>query len=364
MSLSFKVFSYSFKGICLVATIIMIVHWVIIFQKDEDVSSVEIKSPNISDELQQPELNLCIDPPFLQENITHLVDYITTSDYVEYLNGINTSNANFKKLEFEKISLNLFNYVSYIGVYLKPGNPIQFSSCNNLESCPYVEVRNSMNGFTFKDSFWTCYGIKLKKELTGLIRSMTLVFEPSLRNILTNRTIWSVLSYPNQMLRVDQDGERIWNDLKDTSKMTSVNIKQVELLRRRDKTTDPCFSHWNDFDDFLLHEKIERVGCRAPYEKEYKNFSICDSRTKMEDSIFLWYEYGNKYPPPCHGISSIVSFVHEMSSFILQDPSALGIYVTYPDKIKLITQSKKVDGESLIGYIGGYVGLFLGNYNK
>ena len=48
----------------------------------------------------------------------------------------------------------------------------------------------------------------------------------------------------------------------------------------------------------------------------------------------------------------------ENSSYV--DKEALMFTISFPDKIKLITQSQKINSESLIGYIGGYVGLFLG----
>ena len=34
--------------------------------------------------------------------------------------------------------------------------------------------------------------------------------------------------------------------------------------------------------------------------------------------------------------------------------------IQYPQKAKIITQSRAVDGNALIGNIGGYIGLFLG----
>ena len=36
------------------------------------------------------------------------------------------------------------------------------------------------------------------------------------------------------------------------------------------------------------------------------------------------------------------------------------IYVSYPDKWKIVTQSQLVDIHALIGNVGGYIGLFLG----
>ena len=37
------------------------------------------------------------------------------------------------------------------------------------------------------------------------------------------------------------------------------------------------------------------------------------------------------------------------------------IAISYPDDLRIIQQSKEVDAHSLVGNIGGYVGLFLGN---
>ena len=40
------------------------------------------------------------------------------------------------------------------------------------------------------------------------------------------------------------------------------------------------------------------------------------------------------------------------------------MYVSYPDKMTIISQTQAVDFHSLIGNIGGYIGLFLGKQNQ
>ena len=40
-----------------------------------------------------------------------------------------------------------------------------------------------------------------------------------------------------------------------------------------------------------------------------------------------------------------------------------GLAVFYPREVRIITQSKEVDIHSLIGNVGGYLGLFLGKLN-
>ena len=43
-----------------------------------------------------------------------------------------------------------------------------------------------------------------------------------------------------------------------------------------------------------------------------------------------------------------------------RNPGSWRLLVAYPEEVKIITQSKDIDVHSLIGNIGGYLGLFLG----
>ena len=70
-------------------------------------------------------------------------------------------------------------------------------------------------------------------------------------------------------------------------------------------------------------------------------------------------ELRNKYfPPPCLEMSNVVSSMNILKEFNNTSPA---LVLNYPDKIKVITQLKSVDAHMLIGNIGGYIGLFLGN---
>ena len=70
-------------------------------------------------------------------------------------------------------------------------------------------------------------------------------------------------------------------------------------------------------------------------------------------------ELRNKYfAPPCLEMSNVVSSMTILSESNVTSPIMV---ISYPEKIKVITQLKSVDAHSLIGNIGGYIGLFLGN---
>ena len=67
------------------------------------------------------------------------------------------------------------------------------------------------------------------------------------------------------------------------------------------------------------------------------------------------------YPRPCQELSNVV-----FTSTSVRNPSEVQrprLYVSFPDRIKTITQFKSVGVHDLIGNIGGYIGLFLGMIN-
>ena len=81
----------------------------------------------------------------------------------------------------------------------------------------------------------------------------------------------------------------------------------------------------------------------------------------------------NYYPKPCHRFSKIDKHIESEDHEEEEDDEEEGhrkkrdiseawiLSILYPEDMKVITQSKEVDEHALIGNIGGYVGLFLGN---
>ena len=66
------------------------------------------------------------------------------------------------------------------------------------------------------------------------------------------------------------------------------------------------------------------------------------------------------YPAPCKGMSNIIYSAEMIDNAFVSN--SLQLVVTYPKITRLIRQLRSVDLHSLIGNIGGYIGLFLGKY--
>jgi hypothetical protein len=137
-------------------------------------------------------------------------------------------------------------------------------------------------------------------------------------------------------------------------------INKVEVFRRRNKPKEPCMTEWKKWDQLALLRYTKYVGCSAPYQKSLENISTCSTKKKMKEwSIFSPLAKNQKDYQPCIGMPR-VDF--EFSKNLPRHKDIFMLTVGYPQQAKIITQSRAVDVDALIGNIGGYIGLFLGTF--
>ena len=85
----------------------------------------------------------------------------------------------------------------------------------------------------------------------------------------------------------------------------------------------------------------------------------------MEASRYELIDVSSKYQEkvkiPCEELASIVFTADQITFAGVPYSDSLKFIYRFPEKIKVIRQIKSVDLHALIGNIGGYIGLFLGN---
>ena len=110
---------------------------------------------------------------------------------------------------------------------------------------------------------------------------------------------------------------------------------------------------------------MTKKGCRPPYLRIHSTFPLCNSAEKMKNGALEYAEASSTIvPKACHRISKIRIRDKYTKYGRINKTKIWYLRIYYPNEFKIITQSKEVDIHSLIGNIGGYLGLFLGNsYN-
>ena len=180
------------------------------------------------------------------------------------------------------------------------------------------------------------------------------------------------LAYPNQLMRSYPIFKTEQLQSRNYSSTVKVMLHATEVIQRRNKYNAICEENWADDDNQIVQKLIEKVGCRHEFWKSHVNAPICKSKKKFleltvprlmtTESSFL-----NNYPRPCREIQNIISTT-EVS--IMDESQIKNWNVPVPfinfefhfktSTFKVIRSVRAFDGQSLIGNLGGYLGLFLG----
>ena len=101
------------------------------------------------------------------------------------------------------------------------------------------------------------------------------------------------------------------------------------------------------------------VGCRPPYQNSLREFPLCQTNNEIKKSMVEIADIRNRIVlPPCQ-IMPKVDF--DISPEPPKNRKSFIFVIDYLDQVKVISQSQAVNFHSLIGNVGGYIGLFLGN---
>ena len=116
----------------------------------------------------------------------------------------------------------------------------------------------------------------------------------------------------------------------------------------------------NKFDTEIISKYNKRFGCRAVYDISGSDMPFCVGTENISKSIFDGKKADlDQVELPC---DSVLDITLEYDEFDDHEKDGIVIAITYPDRAKMIQQSKEISFHSLVGNSGGYVGLFLGKY--
>ena len=175
-------------------------------------------------------------------------------------------------------------------------------------------------------------------------------------------TVALVVHGNNQFMLQDMVSKYLRSDRNDTSIAVSLQVvvKKIEVLRRRNRSKQSCNPDWMNWDQHFIAKYAEEIGCTPSYLDPHENIPICGNQMQMKK----WYDFlpnlkNKKDNVPCQEMPRIDYDISDTFGTLRTD-GIFKITTTYPQQAKIITQTRAVDYQALIGNIGGYIGLFLG----
>ena len=111
--------------------------------------------------------------------------------------------------------------------------------------------------------------------------------------------------------------------------------------------------------DTILLERKNSVEVCVLYQRNKINLPVCTEKEKMKTANApLEKATTEGFPQPCNSITNINFFYSEMDYG--GNGSTFSVRIIMPTRFKHIIQTKAIEIETLIGTMGGYLGLFCG----
>ena len=350
---------------CVIILLFMTSYWVWKFAiEDRDVGVVDYIPFDRSFGIELPAVTFCFPNPFLRDQMESHTPEINSSRYLQYLKG-DVIDEKLTDVDYENVTMNLQEYLRLGTVQLRNetiGRNATFHHKVNF---------NGYMGMNDKKKLYKCFEVSMVgKQLNG-IRHIWLGYDI---NRLSNDMGLDILvtkvkaNHPGQLSLIS--GFYIMPLLPSISNTHGYiyNIQDLEILQGRNSVKRRCtpYSSTNSFDDMLREQHVKGKDCSAPYLQPITGVPKCSTKDSIKRSMYDFQSIdalilSGYYPSCCLRYSKMVEKIDLCNKQICGRADGLFmIGITYPKYVKIITQSKDVDIHSLIGNIGGYVGLFLG----
>ena len=370
-----------FHIVCLIATFSLACYCVYLYKTKEPMQLVDYKLFNERLDEIYPSLSLCFyHEGFIKEKFLKKSDIyvkgkpIQVSNYIDYLRG-NAWNPDLVTLDYDNVTLQLEDHLKSLKLKTTAttkNNFYKWPKKGGKKAAPmpfYVSYRAAAG---------KCYSIDLTVDTFPRIKindtefsTLTVKLNNFDKKSDKKTGLGIFIHYPKQKIRTKHVKE-----IEDLTKIrgekkVQISIDNIDVKKRIWKFWDTCNSDWRNDDDYILHHRISKVGCRPSYLKINSWAPICSKKEQMKgfmpsirtpDKKLL-----NETTPPCFEIQT-------MNQNVIEDPATK----------KKAKKGKKSDNEfkleiefknqqykelrwvhpfdlvALISNVGIYLGLFVG----
>lgn len=348
-----------YKFLLVVVTLFLVGTWIKRYDLDEDISVVELKSYLDSVNDVFPVLSMCLEQKFPDDLFRNYGNDILGSNYEKYLNG-EYFDPNMENIVYSDVSTNITRYIIQIrGVFVN-GTRIIDPIPNIYWKKPY---------YTYSWNCWgrfvKCFGVEI---IHPNISRLDIFMKRDIFQNLTRPQSGSfaiLFHYPHQFLTSYSTVIREWPKRNETENFwMGFYVKGLHASAHRYKRNRAnCIEDWKNYDKVMLKRHIERVGCKIPDQPI--NGTVCKNKGQMKKArLDLRIKKGSI--PPCREMDWIDVQYGETDKERMVKPGekdynwfAVTLEIRRPN-YQLTVYKKEIDFQSLVGYVGGYIGIFTG----
>ena len=358
-----NIVKYTIKTVCVLLAFVLVGVWLYRYNLDEDFSVVEGKSYFDDPDDVYPVMSICFKQTF--ENF-HLKSHSTNLSALDYRNFLigERYHPSMKKIDYHGVSTNISDFTLEYDIEFRNGTYLVGAS-TPIGSKP---LYYTASWISWGRNIVKCFGLEIIDKDVYYIRLYVK------REIFPNMTRDSnggfavLFHYPNQFSASFKTLRRQWpNRDASSNHYMSFNLKGMYVnIQRYKKNQRNCIEDWKNFDKIILQKHLQKVGCKTPDQITNGTWPICSSGEKMKTARLRLNSLKLR---PCREIISIDYDMGESDDNIDYAPIVNGkrwnnwisfVYRILNPHFTVTRQRKDVDIQTLIGYIGGYIGIFTG----
>ena len=370
-----------FRLICIIATITLLVYCSLKFSRNESMSMVDFRSFLETEKDIYPSISLCFsndDDPinfdgiYNKEVLSNSYGIEDPRIYIDFLEG-NYWDSQLFDVDYDAVTINLMDYVEKI--YIKV-NTFASESVYAWDANQDLAKEKFPFRTTFRQAKTKCFSFDLSSHVVPDKRQNSerpkkiRQFAITIKSIASlNITLLYFAHYPNQLMRSSPlTIERLKHVGVISGKIMEKQfwLDNLEVIRRRNTFQAPCYEHSKDWDQYVISQMLDRTGCTPPqlFDKKLPNCTNNASMQKHNIVVdgFANPEFVEQFTEPCDEIQSISYNIEEFEkkpNTALNSSTDIFFLFKY-GKYKDILHIQSFNVESLIGNMGGYIGLFLG----
>ena len=367
-----------FHAMCMIFTISLTAYCFYQYALNEDIAKVDYKEFHSTEEDIYPSISFCFDHPFDQFKIDKLTNRLNASILSQLFAGEKDLYDNVVDLKYDEVTFDLNEHlikveikptwrekIVYTNERLKDKPIFHVSKRNSMEKCFVLDV-------PYIESERIDY-VEVSINFTAFVFDYVDYRNPRMLPHYPNQCMSTALSFPPlSFYSISINGF-----LKRTLGIV-VYAANVDVLKRRDKLKEPCNTDWKHQDGLHLDAIISALGCKPFYLQSSLQLPTCTKKDEYSKFDLGTRKNENQYVQhtgPCREVEKVfyqfelntevrnwTQAKKEPAKFLAgenQIPFTFKIYFqgsTY----KLIEHVKAYDFQSLVGNVGGYIGMFLG----
>ena len=365
-----------FKFSCIISTLVLLSMCAWRYVQNYSTSLIDFRTYLEREEDIYPSFSFCF-----REDAIYNREKINASGIEKYRGFLEGKmwDEEMRKIDYDEITMDLKDYVKSVSALHKYGGSSHYSWIHNdyHESKDMLKSSELKPNFPFYTSFrhgsMKCFSLDISdKNMPGVLKYTTevLIIEWKNVNLLSSSMPGYFMHYPGQLFRASPlVAEYIPNQGFFTGLLSAKNfwIDSVEVLKRRNTLKSECLEDSEKDQEYIISKLFEKTQCKPPNWKDAK-YPTCNSKISMAKSYVHSMFFGdakflNKTIRPCNQLKTIV-FQTQDIPMVKEDINVHSNHTMFiifkGTTYKEILHIRSFDIESLVGNMGGYIGLFLG----